>query len=309
MIPILCTAEDHGHRLDTVLAKKSSVSRTTIQQAIHQAGVTLQSDPTVTLTPRTRVLEGQIFHLSLPAALSQRTLTPHPMPLDIVFEDPYILVLNKPTGCVVHPGIKTPQPTLVEGVLHHTSLPPGDHPLRPGIVHRLDQGTSGLMMITKTPEAYTYYAQAFRQHTLIRRYTAFVHGCPIPPSYRIHTLIRRNPKYPLKRQAVALDTPGVGKEAITLYQCQTFYKTSKIARLTCRLHTGRTHQIRAHMAWVGHPLVADPLYHPQGQGHPLLSRPALHSDALEFFHPFAQKTLSFTLPLPQDLQDFSAQLT
>jgi 23S rRNA pseudouridine1911/1915/1917 synthase len=219
-------------------------------------------------------------------------LTPVPMALSIVHEDDSVLVLDKPWGLVVHPGAGTHDPTLVHGLLAHSaqwSLCGGEH--KPGIVHRLDKDTSGLMVVAKTDAAHRHLSAQFAARSVEKKYWAFVWGTPAPPFGRMEQPLGRDLRNRL-RQAVDLVH---GRPALTRYR--TLASQDAISLLECDLMTGRTHQIRVHCAWLGHPLLGDGLYG-HGHGH---SRQALHSRSLAFDHPASGKRMHFEAPLAADL--------
>jgi 23S rRNA pseudouridine1911/1915/1917 synthase len=222
-----------------------------------------------------------------------------------VFEDEDIVVVDKPAGLVVHPGAGNPGATLVNGLLHrYGSLADVGDPVRPGIVHRLDAGSSGLLVVARAEPAARRLAEQFAAHTAARRYDAVVWGHPDAAHGIVDAPIGRDPADPL-RMAVVVD----GKPARTEYEVtDRFDAPAALARLTCRLQTGRTHQIRVHLGAIGHPLVGDPTY---GERRPTLglSRPFLHAAELAFDHPTTGERMHFASPLPVDLATFLAGLT
>lgn len=244
-------------------------------------------------------------------------LCPVSMPLDILYHDDDVIVVNKPAFLPVHPGAGHHDVTLVHGLLHHfkESLSGIGGVQRPGIVHRLDKDTSGLMVVAKHDAAHHFLSQQFESRTLSRTYIAFVLGVPSPLSGRLHTRIGRHPTH---RQKMAVLTQNrtealPGKEAITDYQVKQSLKFGKknnhaISKIECVLQTGRTHQIRVHMHHMGHPLVGDPVYGkaPLSREYPeivrSLPRQALHAYKLSFQHPRTRSMLTFTAPLPHDLE-------
>ena len=216
------------------------------------------------------------------------------MALTVYYEDGDLLVIEKPVGLVVHPGNGTHEPTLIHGLLAQCSDLSGIGGVqKPGLVHRLDKDTSGLMIVAKNDVAHQGLSQQFAQRTLEKKYLAFVWGQPSPPFGRIATLLGRNPQ---KRTQQAVVQIG-GKEAITTYR--TVRTNGTMSVLECGLLTGRTHQIRVHCAHLKHPVMGDSLYG-NGRGHP---RQALHAHQLRFQHPCSGEEMDFTSPLPQDLQE------
>jgi 23S rRNA pseudouridine1911/1915/1917 synthase len=232
------------------------------------------------------------------------------MELDIMFEDTEILVLNKPAGRVVHPGSGTREPTLVHGLLSYTKgvLSQSEDPLRPGIVHRLDKETSGVLVVAKSDAAHRNLAQQFADHSILRRYTAFCWGKPSPLSGEIRGALGRHPVH-FQKQAVV---SSGGKAAHTLYETHKIYPHLGISEVHCTLKTGRTHQVRVHLSSVLHcPLVGDPLYtrkrslgkaeNPLFREIVAFPRQALHAMVLGFTHPTTGQPLRFACPLPPDL--------
>jgi 23S rRNA pseudouridine1911/1915/1917 synthase len=301
-----------GERLDVFLAQASHLSRAEVQRLLKAGGVS----PTVAgtcaeLSASYRVRLGEAFTLEEASfASSPQTLEPYPMALEILFEDADLLVLNKPAGCTVHPGAGTREPTLVQGILAHTrgALSNCSDPTRPGIVHRLDKETSGVLVAAKTNMAHRGLAQQFAQHTLLRSYVAFCWGKPSPLSGEIQAAIGR---HPIHRQKQALRVSG-GKFAHTLYQVHRIFSYPLSTEIHCTLRTGRTHQVRVHLSEGLHcPLIGDPLYTRKRscgttqdarlQEIFTFPRQALHAITLDFFHPVTGRKLAFTTPLPPDL--------
>ena len=235
-------------------------------------------------------------------------LQPLDIPLDILYEDDYLLVLNKPAGLVVHPGAGHLDGTLVNALLYHCkSLSAIGGVLRPGIVHRLDKGTSGLMVVAKEDETHRGLAEQFKRRTVSKSYLALVWGLPKGKEGEISVPIGRDHKDRKKISAMSSRT----KEATTFYKVREFL--SEISLVEAQPKTGRTHQIRVHLAYIHHPVVGDKIYG-KGCGKDLkdenlkgiikkLNRPALHSYRLAFFHPKKSEYMEFQQSLPQDMQD------
>jgi 23S rRNA pseudouridine1911/1915/1917 synthase len=282
-------AAGHGERLDKVLvAHAGEFSRSHLQSLVERGLVKL--DGVAARAASQRLRAGQQVDVELLPTDESRAFTPQAMPLAIVHEDAHLLVIDKPAGLVVHPAPGHWQGTLVNGLLaHHAgamALP------RAGIVHRLDKDTSGLMVVAKTLPAMTALTRAIAARTVRREYLALVHGeLPAEP-FSVEAPIGRDPVVRVRMAVVAS-----GKPARTDVQRLAFNGQASAAR--CRLHTGRTHQIRVHLAWRGHPLIADALY----GGAPALglSRQALHAARLGFDHPATGEALLFDAPLPLDL--------
>jgi 23S rRNA pseudouridine1911/1915/1917 synthase len=315
-IRTIAVPEDQaGGRLDACLAALApDLSRSRIKALILD-GLVAEADGRRTVTdPAERVKPGQVFALSLPAP---RPAEPEPqdMPLDIVFEDGAVIVVNKPPGLVVHPAPGNPDRTLVNALLAHCgdSLKGIGGVARPGIVHRIDKDTSGLMVAAKTQAAHAGLSEQFAAHAIARAYQAIVWGVPRPKSGKIEGDIGRSPAN-RKKMAVVRN----GKPAITRYVTEREYN-GVASLVTCRLETGRTHQIRVHMSHIGHPLVGDRLYGrarrlPKGTNDDSrrivenFSRQALHAAELGFDHPETGKRLAFSAPAPADFANLAHAL-
>jgi 23S rRNA pseudouridine1911/1915/1917 synthase len=288
-----------GERLDRVVALIADVSRAAAVTMIEAGGVRV--DGGVAPSGKVRLEEGVEVQID-PDAIPRpaRPAADSAVEFTVVHADNAVVVVDKPAGLVVHPGAGNPDGTLVNGLLHwFPDLATVGEPSRPGIVHRLDAGSSGLLVVARTPEASSSLIAQFAAHTAGRRYDAMVWGHPEAPHGIVDAPIGRDPADPT-RMAVVVD----GRPARTEYQVVARYRTpAELALLRCRLETGRTHQIRVHLAVVGHPLVGDPTY---GGGRPTLGldRPFLHAAELSFDHPETGERLTFTSPLPPDLADF-----
>ena len=288
------TIKEHqqGCRLDQCLSEEyNKISRMHIQKLIRQGHVSLQE--TLLYKTNHKVSTGDVYHMIIPDPISM-DLLPEPISLNILYEDNDILIIDKPAGLVVHPGAGTMQHTLVQALLFHCkeSLSGINGVLKPGIVHRLDKGTSGLIVIAKTDQAHIDLAKQFEKRSIEKIYWAFVWGMPTPTAGFFEESIGRNP-FERKKMAVC----PTGRPALTSYR---LLKTRQgISLLECKPHTGRTHQIRVHCAHHRHPLVGDGLY--AGKSHPAIQRPALHAKELTLCHPIHKKTMRFTSPIPEDL--------
>ncbi len=303
-----------GVRLDRALAAElaaAGLSRARIQQLVREGrcrlgGRTLD-DPAFRLPG-----EGRVELEEPPPAPA--TPVPQEIALAIVHEDDDLVVIDKPAGLVVHPAPGNPDGTLVNALLHHCgdSLSGIGGVLRPGIVHRIDKDTSGLMVVAKNDAAHRALARLFADHGIERVYHAFVHGVPAPPADRIEGAIGRSPR-DRKRMAVV---PTGGKPAATRYRVERIFADSRgrgiAALVSCRLETGRTHQVRVHMAHRGHPLIGDPVYGGRRRLPRNLDaktrrfveefpRQALHAAVLGFVHPASGRPMRFESPLPADL--------
>jgi len=302
-----------GQRLDRVLADVlGDTSRSRVQALISDGLVAVNG--TVVRTPSRKFRGTETVTITVPPPRPV-AIEAQPLPLDIVFEDDDLIVLNKPAGLVVHPAPGTPDHTLVNALLAHCgdSLRGIGGEKRPGIVHRIDKDTSGLMVVAKSQAAHAGLAEQFKAHTLERVYTALVWGHPAPPSGTITGNIGRDPR---NRKKMAVLAHG-GKPAITHYRTLNRFAVAGkpvAALVECRLETGRTHQIRVHLTSAGHPLVGDPVYGRQSRhirhlpetASPVLQRfprQALHAGVIGFAHPVTGKTLTFEADLPSDMKD------
>lgn len=306
---------DAGQRLDRVLALHfPKLSRTRLKRLIEDGYVTQQG--VVLRDPSLRVQNDQSFVITLPQ-IEDAAPPAQPIALDIRFEDAHLIVIDKPAGMVVHPAPGNPQGTLVNALLAHC----GEGLLgiggvrRPGIVHRLDKDTSGLLVIAKTEAAHNALSRDFAARRIDRAYTAFVWGVPVPSAGEIAGNIGRSPA---NRKKMAIVGSGKGKPALTRYLVERAFKTHAAA-VECRLATGRTHQIRVHLTHIGHPLIGDPVYGsrsgrnlvragPIGAHIAALPRQALHARFLGFTHPIEKRQLEFASPLPADLRELEESL-
>lgn len=291
-----------GQRLDRIVAMAADVSRSDATATILAGGVRV--DGTVVTSGKIRLDEGRIVSID-PGAIP-RTEPPAPDPsvaFVVVHEDDDVIVIDKPAHLVVHPGAGNPDRTLVHGLLaRYPELDGVGEPHRPGIVHRLDAGSSGLLVVARHEDARAALVEQFAAHHPEREYVALVWGHPAAPHGIIDAPIGRDRRDPL-RMAVVAD----GREARTEYVVRdTFDRPSTLALLECRLDTGRTHQIRVHLASIGHPLVGDPVY---GERRPVLGldRPFLHAVSLAFDHPTTGDHVRFRSELATDLAALLAE--
>jgi len=232
--------------------------------------------------------------------------------LEIVFEDDHLLVVDKPAGMVVHPAAGNFDGTLVNALLHHCAgrLSGIGGVARPGIVHRIDKDTSGLLVVAKSDVAHEGLGAQFAKHSIDRRYLAIVAGLPNPLNGSIDAPLARSSA---NRKKMAVVEAGRGKRAVTHYRIVTPLRGA--ALVECRLETGRTHQVRVHLASIGHPLLGDPVYGRPRQGHRELlkrlnfQRQALHAAELGFVHPVSKDNLSFKSAVPPDIQELFGALT
>ena len=283
-------AAGHGERLDKLLvAQAAEFSRSHLQSLIERGLVTV--DGAVARTASRRLKAGQSVIIELQPTDECLAFTPEPMALVVVFEDEHIIVIDKPAGLVVHPAPGNWRGTLLNGLLAYhrgaLQLP------RAGVVHRLDKDTSGLMVVAKTLESMTALTRAIAARDVQREYLALAHGVVPAAPFSIEAPIGRDPVSRVRMAVVAS-----GKAART--DVARVAADAKFSAVQCRLHSGRTHQIRVHLASRGHPLVADALY--GGAAALAMSRQALHAARLGFDHPANGKALRFESALPADLQ-------
>ncbi|MGY8714143.1 MAG: RluA family pseudouridine synthase [Verrucomicrobiia bacterium] len=281
-------------RVDKILAQAfPEVSRSHIQKAIEEKKVRRKDGST--LIAKTKIRTGDELWIDLsredPAPLIARDI-----PIDVLFQDDEILVINKASGMVVHPGDGTKDDTLIHALLYHYPgcLCPIGAPERPGIVHRLDKETSGVMVVAKSERAYYSLVDQFSQRKTGKEYFALVFGFLPSTVGKVDQPIGRHPKNRTKMAVVEH-----GKPALTEWETITQYK-DPFSLLRVKIHTGRTHQIRVHLSYLGHPLAGDSTY--GATKHPAFSRVMLHAHCLKFTHPISNQELTFTAELPKDFQ-------
>jgi 23S rRNA pseudouridine1911/1915/1917 synthase len=301
-ILITLPATAAGQRLDKALAEAVPLySRERLKNLVQ--GGRLSGPAGVIWDPATKMKGGEALTLDVPEARPSDTVA-QDIPLTIVHEDDHLLVVDKAAGLVVHPAAGNYDGTMVNALLHHCAgrLSGIGGVARPGIVHRIDKDTSGLLVVAKTDKAHEGLAAQFARHDVDRRYTAVVGGVPVPPAGRIEGALARSTA---NRQKMAIVKDGRGKHAITHFRTVAAFDGA--AQVECRLETGRTHQIRVHMASIGHALLGDAVYgRTPGKLAPLLrdlafERQALHAATLGFVHPVTQEKLCFESPLPADM--------
>ena len=299
-------AEREGTRLDKYIASAvPEISRMRIKGLILDGQV--RSGDKVYDNTSWKVKTGQVFEISVPASVE-----PEPqgqdIPLNVAYEDDYLIIIDKPAGMVVHPAAGNEDGTLVNALIHHCgdSLSGINGVKRPGIVHRIDKDTSGLMVVAKTDMAHAGLAEQFADHSLERAYLAIVRHRPYPADGTIDAAIGRSPR---NRQKMAVVGRG-GKHAVTHFT--TKQRLGDAASLVeCRLETGRTHQIRVHMTHIGHPLIGDPVYGRSQKTRDLppkvreaishFNRQALHAYVIGFTHPVTDEQIRFESPVPADM--------
>ena len=305
----MCTIVDKkGNRLDKFLASQlDEFSRSKIQAMISSGCISIDGqtilDPNFAVKFKSEIT---LRHDSAPQKLS---LTPDAsVEFVVLYEDEDLIVVDKPAGVVVHPGAGNYEHTLVNGLAHYcgTNLSTGSDDCRPGIVHRIDKDTSGILVVAKNDQAHAGLARQFHEHSIERKYVCFCYGIPGCSSGKIETQIARSKLNRLKMAVTDED----GKHALTSYRTlRTFSKYA--AKIECELHTGRTHQIRVHMSHIGHSLIGDSLYkvknyamHREIAGYVReFPRQALHARLLSFIHPITAKVMRFESEIPEDMTE------
>lgn len=284
-----------GERVDRVVALIGDISRSAVSKLIESGAIRVDGIPAKTASMRVR--EGQLLDVVLPEAVDPRPVPDASIEFDVRYEDDAILVIEKPAGLVVHPGAGNAEATLVNGLVHRfPDLADVGEAHRPGIVHRLDRGTSGLLVVARTSEAYEELVRQMSSHEPERIYKALTWGHFENDSGTIDAPIGRSPRHPT-RMAVS----DQGRRAVTHYRVDDRFSTPRETTLvTCRLETGRTHQIRVHLRAIGHSVVGDRDY---DGGRPGLDpgRPFLHAGELRFAHPLTGEPIAVQAPLPDDL--------
>ncbi|HZF38618.1 MAG TPA: RluA family pseudouridine synthase [Blastocatellia bacterium] len=313
-LPLSVPIEAEDQRLDLFLASRfSETSRSAIQRAISGGDITVNGK---TVKPSHRVRAGEEIAGEIPAA-PVIDAVPEDIPLDIVYEDEEIIVINKPAGMVTHPGAGAASGTLANGLVYYLNRIGRQPPRRggvsrPGIVHRLDVGTSGLIVVAKTDRAHLNLAEQFESRSVTKAYAALVYGVVKEDSGKIEAPIGRDPRNRVK-MAVTRD----GRHATTLYRVAERF--DEFTLLDVEIKTGRTHQIRVHLAHIKHPVVADSTYS-AGRANSIksaklraavarLDRPFLHAARLGFAHPTTGERMEFTAPLPGVLRAFLEQVS
>jgi len=285
-----------GARLDRWLSDRlPDLSRARLQALIR--GGLIRVDGAV-LKAAHRLRGGERIEFEIPPPPAE-TLAPESVPLSIVYEDPHVLVVDKPAGMVVHPGAGRSGGTLAAAILAHAPTTAGvGGPRRPGIVHRLDKDTSGLLVVAKTPQAYDDLVEQLAARTVTRRYLAVVHGRVRANEAVVDAPIGR---HPTDRVKMAIRPAGRGKRAVTRYR--VLERFADFTLLEVRLETGRTHQIRVHLASLGHPVVGDSVYGKPRTRSPIpLDGYALHATGLAFVHPAFRKAIECAAPIPPRIE-------
>lgn len=295
---VTAETEDAGTRADVFLAAKLGVSRSNMQKLLEDGRVKRGEK---IIKANYKVRAGEMFVVDIPESEPIEAV-PENIPLDIIYEDDDVVVLNKARGMVVHPAPGNYTGTLVNALLYHCSNLSGiNSAIRPGIVHRLDKDTSGIMIVAKNDAAHISLSQQIQSKTAVRTYLAVVRGNIKTDSGTIETQIARD-KNDRKKMAVVKEG---GRDAITDYE--VLERFGKYTLVRCKLRTGRTHQIRVHMEYLGYPLVGDPKYSPMKTPFGIKGQ-ALHSHTLEFTHPRTGERMKFEAPLPEDMHKIITRL-
>ncbi len=287
----VATEETEDERVDKVLSTlMDSLSRSYIQKLLTDKKISVNGE---CVKASYRVRTEDLIQVEVPAAVTP-DIMPEDIPLDILYEDKDVIVVNKPKGMVVHPAPGHYSKTMVNALLFHCkgNLSGINGVLRPGIVHRIDRDTTGSVIVCKNDRAHGSIAQQLKEHTIVRRYHAIVHGVLKEDNGTIHTLIGR---HPTERKKMAVRLEG-GKDAITHYK--VLERFDKFTYVECVLETGRTHQIRVHMAHIGHPLLGDKVYGPRTCPFSLEGQ-TLHAKILGFVHPSSGEYIETDAPLPE----------
>ena len=290
----LISSDAKKERIDTFLANKMNLTRNRVQKLIKENLIKINNKKTKSSA---YIKEGDKITVQIPAVKEKEELVPQDIPLNIIFEDRDILVINKPYDLVVHPAKGHSDSTLVNAVLFHCPDLEGiNDELRPGIVHRLDKDTSGIMMVAKNQKAHNSLAEQIKNRKVLKEYIALVRGHPVPIKGTINEPMGRHP-INRKKMAVVMD----GKRAVTHYTVEKKFRTHSLLRI--KLETGRTHQIRVHMSHISHPIAGDPVYGGKEKGAFGLVRQALHAEKLGFCHPTSGKWMEFTAPVAPDIEE------
>ncbi len=305
-------ASSGGQRLDKALAEASGLSRERVKALLGEGRITLAGK--TASQPSLKPAAGTPFRIAVPAAIPAEAAA-QDIPLAVVYEDEHLIIVDKPAGLVVHPAAGNLDGTLVNALLHHCAMNGGGQlsgiggVARPGIVHRIDKDTSGLLVAAKSDAAHEGLSRQFADHSIERAYLAIVAGQPVPAAGTVRGSIARSSA---NRKKMALVEEGRGKHAVTHFRTLERLKASSLVE--CRLETGRTHQVRVHMASIGHALLGDPAYGRTPSAlRPILSglgfhRQALHAAELGFIHPISGEKLHFTSALPADMRDLLDEL-
>lgn len=295
----IVTDQGAGTRLDIFLSKETGRTRSAIGQLIARGNATVNG---INRKAGYRLKPGERVILELPEEPQTNTLIPEPIPLDVLYRDNDIIVINKPAGIVMYPAAGHPTGTLMNGITHLTNkLATVGGPLRPGVVHRLDKDTSGVVVVALSDRAYYYLVEQFRERTIEREYLVLVHGQMKGKSGKIAMAIGRA-RHDRKKMSTRTSRP---KEAVTYWELVEEFETATLLR--AKLATGRTHQIRVHFSATGHPVLGDRTYGRKtvlklGGKTLRIPRQMLHAHLLGIRHPVTGKALRFSVPLPDDMK-------
>ncbi len=292
--------EESGKRLDAWLAEEQPEhSRARWKTLIKEKRVTVNGEP---VKPNFKLRAGDKVQWIIPKPVSTDVLA-EDIPLEILYEDEHLMVINKPAGLVVHPAAGNENGTLVNALLHHCiDLAGIGGEIRPGIVHRLDKDTSGVMVVAKTEAALNELARQFKARETEKEYLAIVRGIPTPSRGTVRTTIGR---HPIHRKKMAVDV-RTGRRAVSNYQVVEAFDRAALLRV--RIETGRTHQIRVHMAHLKHPVLGDKLYGRPRTSGPKPARQMLHAAKLSFAHPNTGERMHLAAPLPEDMENMLSTL-
>lgn len=282
-------------RVDSVIAANTDLSRSAAARLAEEGNVFINGK---TALKKSAVCEGDSISVSVPDPVADKA-EPQNIPIEVVYEDDSLLVVNKPQGMVVHPAAGNADGTLVNALLYHCkgSLSGINGVMRPGIVHRIDKNTSGLLMVAKTDEAHKSLAEQIKNHSFCREYEAVVHGNVKKDEDTINAPIGR---HPVKRKQMAV-TDRSSRDATTHYS--VIERNGRFTHIRLKLETGRTHQIRVHMAYIGHPVAGDDVYGPKHTAGGLIGQ-CLHAKKLGFIHPITGKYMEFESELPEYFKRF-----
>ncbi len=288
---LMATEEAQGERIDRFLSGQyEALSRSFLQKLLKNGDVLVNGSP---VKASYTVTEGDDIVLNVPEALEPE-IVPEDIPLSVLYEDQDVILVNKPKGMVVHPAAGHNTGTLVNALMYHCrgELSGINGVLRPGIVHRIDMDTTGVIVACKNDMAHAFLAAQLKEHTITRRYQAIVHGSFKEDEGTVDAPVGRHPQ---DRKKMCVNEKN-GRNAVTHYR--VLRRFEKFTHIECRLETGRTHQIRVHMAYLGHPLLGDAVYGPAKCLYRLKGQ-TLHAGILGFIHPRSREYVEFTAPLPE----------
>ncbi len=288
-------SQEDGERLDHVLSSRYEENTRSYFHSLIKEGYVTVNDKSA--KPGYGVKEGDLIHLIIPPP-KDLDIVAEDIPLDILYEDKDLVIVNKPKGMVVHPSAGHYSGTLVNALLYHCgeNLSGINGVLRPGIVHRIDKDTSGALVVCKNDRAHRFVAEQLKDHTITRKYRAIVYG-RLTEDGTISTTIGRNPQH---RKEMSVNVPG-GKNAVTHYHVLENFE--KYTYLECQLETGRTHQIRVHMKYIGHPVVGDEVYGPSHCPFKGVKGQILHAMTIGLIHPTTGEYIEVEAPLPEEFNN------